>query len=86
MEDTVHWYQSRTIWSTLIATISGLLALSGHAIDEHTQSQLVSGLSETANGLAIVASIAATYYRTQAVAGIKGTSSDPAVYASKTGP
>jgi len=67
----IHWWQSRTIWSALIAAISGIAAVTGHNIDAGDQAALVSALTSIANGVAVIASLASVYYRTQATSAIK---------------
>lgn len=67
----IHWWASRTIWSALISAVAGILAVTGHNIDPGTQAQLVNGLVDVANGLSIVFSILAVYYRRKTNVGIK---------------
>ena len=69
----IHWWQSRILWSTLVSSISGLLALSGHTIDAGEQQQLVSALADVAGGIAVIASALTAYYRTKNTPPIKGT-------------
>lgn len=64
--DTKNWWQSKTIWSALISAVAGLLAVTGHNIDPGTQSVLVNALVNVADGVAVIASMAAAYYRTKA--------------------
>jgi hypothetical protein len=70
-DPSIHWWQSRTIWSALIAAISGLAAVTGHNIDGGDQAALVSALTDIANGVAVIFSLASVYYRTQASSTIK---------------
>lgn len=64
--DNKNWWQSKTIWSALISAVAGLLAVTGHNIDAGTQTVLVNALVNVADGVTVVASMAAAYYRTKA--------------------
>jgi hypothetical protein len=67
----IHWWQSRTIWSALIAALSGIAAITGHNIDAGDQATLVNALTSIANGVAVIASLASVYYRAKASSAIK---------------
>ena len=77
MDNTIPWYKSRTIWATLIAAISALLSMTGHSIDPTSQDQLVTAASDVANGVAVLASFVAAYYRTKATNVIAPTPKPP---------
>jgi hypothetical protein len=64
------WWQSRTIWSAAIGAICSIIAITGHNIDIGTQSNLAGAITDIANGVGIIAGIAATYYRTKSTTAI----------------
>lgn len=63
MEATKPWYTSKTLWAAIIATISGLVSLTGHVIDAGTQAQLVNTVTSVADGITTIAGIVAAVGR-----------------------
>lgn len=63
--EQIKWWQSRTIWSAIIAAVGGVVAVTGHNIDAGTQVQVVNAIVDLANGISVIAALAAGWYRTR---------------------
>jgi hypothetical protein len=80
----VNWWASRTMWAAVVTVLASGLALAGHTIPPEQQSQLTNGLADLANGLSVVAGLAAAYYRSRTSVGIKSQIIPPALGGKKT--
>lgn len=70
------WWASKTIWAAVVAGISAIAALIGHNINAGTQAQLINQLSDIANMVAILASVATGLFRAISTAKIKPLTGD----------
>lgn len=61
--DSKPWWQSKTIWSALIAALCAGLSLAGHNIDAGTQAVLVTNITNILDGAAAIAGIIASICR-----------------------
>jgi hypothetical protein len=73
MDDSKPWYQSKGIWSAIIAAIAGIIALTGHNIDSGTQAQLVNDITASADLVTIIFSILSGIFRKTATTTIGKT-------------
>lgn len=63
MEDSKPWYQSKTIWASIISVIGGVVALTGHQIDPGTQAALANDITASADLITIVSGILSAVFR-----------------------
>lgn len=68
MEQTKKWYQSKTIWGSIITILSIVAGVAGYQIDPSMQQELVNDFAGIG---AIVGSLIAVYGRITANAKIK---------------
>lgn len=64
--ETKPWYTSKTLWAAIIATLSGLVSLTGHVIDPGTQAHLVDSVTTIADAVTTISSIVAAVGRSTA--------------------
>lgn len=64
--DEKKWWQSKGIWSALIAAVAGVVSLTGHTIDPGTQAVLVNQISSVADAVTVIAGLAAGWFRAKA--------------------
>jgi len=68
MTETKKWWQSKTIWGSIVTLVAVVASLAGYQIDTETQNQLVTNIT---NIVAAVGSLIAVYGRVTASAKIK---------------
>jgi hypothetical protein len=71
--DSKPWYQSKAIWSAIIAAIAGIVAATGHQIDPGTQTQLVNDITASADLVTIIFSVLSGIFRKTATTTIGKT-------------
>jgi hypothetical protein len=64
--DNKPWYQSKTIWASVVGACCSALALIGHKVDPGTQEVLVNNLTDIINAAAIILPILAAIFRSKA--------------------
>ena len=51
MTDTKYWYQSKTVWGSLIAILASVLQAGGFQLDEGAQGDLAEGIVALAGAI-----------------------------------
>jgi hypothetical protein len=51
MTDTKYWYQSKTVWGSLIAILASVLQADGFELDEGAQGDLAEGIVALAGAI-----------------------------------
>lgn len=61
--DSKPWYQSKAIWSAIVAVVAAIVAATGHTIDPGTQVVLVNDITAAADLVTIIFSALSGVFR-----------------------
>lgn len=79
MQGQKHWYESRTIWASLIAALAAVATLFGHGMTEEQQGALADALTLAAPAVAGVAGILAAIFRAKATTTVLSPTDSPPI-------